>query len=153
MDVLTHIKKEHEDFRKQIAKIESAKGDKKKDLFKEFYAELNGHHEAEEHVVFPLVKEKVKGEDIEVVLEMIEEHNIGSYQLSILERTSVENETWDAKFSVLKEVLDHHMKEEENEFIPLAKKNVPQEKLSEILEEFENVLEKYKKEKKEKLGI
>lgn len=148
MDVLAHIKKEHEKYRKMMSKIESAEGPKKKDLFKEFHAELHGHHEAEEHVVFPLVKEKVTGEDLQVVLEMIEEHRLGTYQFSLLERTSIENETWDAKFSVLKEVLDHHMEEEENEFMPLAKKAVPKEKLAGVLEEFEAVLEKYKNEKK-----
>lgn len=153
MDILTHIKKEHATFKKMMSKIEAAQGDNKKELFREFYAELIGHHEAEEHVLFPLVKENAKGEEVEVVLEMIEEHNLGSYQFSILERTSVGNETWDAKFSVLKEVLNHHMEEEEKEFMPLASKVVPKEMLTNILEEFETVLEKYKQEKKKSLGV
>lgn len=153
MDVLNHIKKEHEQFRKMIMKIESADGNKKKDLFQSFYAELSGHHEAEEQVLFPLVKENAKDKDLEIVLEMIEEHSLGKHQFSLLERTAVENETWDAKFSVLKEVLDHHMKEEEKEFMPLARKAVPKEKLTEILGTFESTLEKYKMEKEEKLGL
>lgn len=151
MDVLAHIKEEHKKFRDLISRIESAEGDKKKKLFRDLYAKINGHHEAEEHVVFPLVKEKVKGKDAEVVREMIEEHSIGSYQFSVLERTSVENETWDAKFSVLKEVLDHHMKEEEKEFMTLARKVVSEEKLAKVLEEFESTHEKYEKEKEKKL--
>ena len=153
MDVLDHMKEEHEKFKKLMSSIESAEGDKKKNLFREFYAELNGHHEAEEHVVFPIVKEKVKGEDVEVVLEMIEEHSVGNYQFSLLEKTSVENETWDAKFSVLKEILGHHIEEEENEFMPLARKAVPKEKLVDMLEEFEIILEKYRNEKKQDLGV
>lgn len=153
MNVLNHIKEEHKKFRGLIKKIESAKGDKKKELFRELYAEISGHHEAEEHVVFPLVREKAKSKDDEVVMEMIEEHSLGSYQFSVLEKTSIENKTWDAKFSVLKEVLDHHMKEEEAEFMPLAKKIVPEEKLANIMGEFESVLEQYKKKRKEKLGI
>ncbi len=153
MDVLTHIKEEHEQFRKMMSKIETTKGNKKKDLFRSFYAELNGHHAAEEHLIFPLVRAKVKGEDVEVVQEMIEEHSLGKYQFSVLERTSVENDTWDAKFSVLKEVLDHHMEEEEKIFMPIAKKAVPKDKLEAIVPEFESTLEKYKKEKMDKLGI
>ncbi|GAU79819.1 hypothetical protein F3D3_4484 [Fusibacter sp. 3D3] len=104
-------------------------------------------HIKEEYVVFPLVKENVKGEDADVVLEMIEEHSLGMYRFSVLEKTSVENETWDTKFSVLKEVLEHHMEEEEKSFIPLAKKVVPKEHLTSILEAFEKELGKYKKEK------
>ena len=153
MDVLDHIKEEHEKFRKLMASIESAQGDKKKNLFRELYAELNGHHEAEEHVVFPIVQEKVKGKDVGVVLEMIEEHSLGNYQFSLLEKTSVENETWDAKFNVLKEILGHHMEEEENEFMPVARKAVTKEKLTDMLEEFEITLKKYRNEKKQELGV
>ena len=101
--------------------------------------------------MFPLVKEKVAEEDKEVVREMIEEHSLGNYQFSVIEKTFVDNETWDAKFSVLKEVLEHHMKEEEDEFITLARKVLPKEKLEEVLEEFEAVLEKKKKEKEKDL--
>lgn len=153
MDVLTHIKEEHEKFRKTITKIESTKGDKKKDLFRTLYADISGHHEAEERVIFPLVTPKAKDKEKEVVHEMIEEHHLGKHQFSVLEKTPVEDDTWDAKFSVLKEVLNHHMEEEESEFIPIAGKAVPKEKLEEITNEFENVLEKYKKAKMDKLGI
>lgn len=153
MNVLNHIKEEHKKFRGLIASIESAKGDKKKELFRELYAEISGHHEAEEHVVFPLVREKAKSKNDEIVMEMIEEHSLGSYQFSVLEKTAIGNETWDAKFSVLKEVLDHHMKEEEGEFIPLAKKVIPEEKLANIMDEFETVLNEYKNKRKEKLGV
>lgn len=148
MDVLAHIKKEHEKFRKMMAKIESAPEDTKKNLFKELYAEMHGHHEAEEHILFPLVKEKVQGENAQVVLEMIEEHALGKHQFSVLDRASVKNETWDAKFSVLKEVLEHHMEEEEKEFMPMAKKAMPKEKLTAVMEEFEAAHEQYTQEKK-----
>lgn len=153
MDVLDHIKKEHDGFKKKIAKIEAAKGDSKKEIFRELYAEIHGHHEAEEAFIFALVKEKANGKAREVVLEMIEEHSLGSYQFSVLEKTSIENDTWDAKFSVLKEVLDHHMDEEEKEFLPLAKKSIPAKTLVEILDKFETFHEDKMKEKKKKLGL
>ena len=35
---------------------------------------MKGHHEAEEHVVFPDVKAQIEGEDLELVKEMVEEH-------------------------------------------------------------------------------
>ena len=151
MDVLTHIKEEHNEFRKLMREIENAEGQKKKELFRELYAMLHGHHEAEEHVVFPLVKEKAEEKDKEVVREMIEEHSLANYQFSVIEKTFVENETWDAKFSVLKEVLVHHMKEEEKELITLARKVLPEEKLKKLLEEFESELDEKKKEKKQVL--
>ncbi len=149
MDVLTHIKEEHNEFKDLMKKIQESKDSKKKDLFRDLYAKLNGHHEAEEHVLFPLVKEKVDEEDKKVVLEMIEEHSLGNYQFSVLERTSIDNETWDAILSVLREVLEHHMDEEEEDFITLARKVLPKEQLEDLLDEFESLL-KEKKEEKEK---
>lgn len=152
MDILTHIKEEHEKFKSSMQEIESHDGSKKKGLFREFYAELYGHHEAEEHVLFALVKERLEEKNKDVILEMIEEHNLATYQFSLLERTSVENETWDAKFSVLKEVLEHHMDEEEKEFMPLARKVLTSQELEILLEKFELMLEEKKKEKQKEIN-
>lgn len=151
MDYITHNKEEHSEFKKLIKKVEEAKGDKKKELFRELFIKLYGHHNGEEAVVFPAVKEKVSGEDLDVVLEMIEEHKLGNYQFSVLDRTSVDNETWDAKFAVLKEVLEHHMDEEEDEFAKIAKKALSKEEREELLEEFEKVSDEKEEEKQKDL--
>lgn len=151
MDYIKHNKEEHSDFKKLIAKIEKASGDNKKELFRELFVKLYGHQNGEEAVVFPTVKEKVSGEDLDTVLEMIEEHKLGNYQFSVLERTSVDNETWDAKFAVLKEVLEHHMDEEEDEFAAVAKKVLTKEERSALLEEFEKVSDEKEKEKQNDL--
>lgn len=82
---------------------------------------------------------------------MIEEHSLGAYQFSVLQRTSVDNETWDAKFSVLKEVLTHHMDEEEKELFTQARKVLTEEELVEKYEPFEEAEEKYEKEQRDKL--
>lgn len=151
MDILGEIKKEHKEFKTLISKIEKAKGDKKKSLFEELYANLKGHHESEEHVLFPDVKEKSDEEGKDIVREMIEEHSLAAYQFSVLQRTSVENETWDAKLSVLKELLTHHMDEEEETFFEQAKKVLDKKTLEEKYQPFEDTMEKYKKEQEKKL--
>lgn len=151
MNVIDHIKEEHKIFREKIAEIEKADGNMKKELFTELYALIHGHHEAEEKVVFPKIKEKVDKEELEIVLEMIEEHAVGTYQFSVLEKLPVKDETWDAKFSVLKEILDHHMEEEEAELLPLADKLLPKSTLAEILDKFETVNETKMREQKKKL--
>ena len=145
LDILQEIKSEHEEFRKLIKKIETAKSDKKKALFDELNIKIHGHHEAEEKVLFKDVKSKSDEEGKDVVLEMIEEHNLGAYQLSLLDRTSVDNETWDAKFSVLKEVLTHHMDEEEKELFSQAREVLSKEELKEKYEPFEARNEEEKK--------
>lgn len=151
MNVLEEIKKEHEEFKGLISQIENASGTKKRQLFEELYAKIKGHHEAEERVVFPDVKDKSDEDGKDIVREMIEEHHLGSYQFSLLERTSLDNETWNAKFSVLKEVLTHHMDEEEKNFFKQAKKVLKEEELVEKYDDFEDTMDEYKKKQESEL--
>lgn len=151
MDVLKEIKKEHDEFRDLIKKIENAEGKNKKDLFHELYTKIKGHHEAEERVVFPDVKTRADKDGKDTVMEMIEEHSLGAYQFSVIEKTAIDNETWDPKFSVLKEVLTHHMDEEEKEFFKEAREVLKKEELEEKYEPFEATHDEYKKKQEEKL--
>ena len=84
MNVLEEIKKEHNEAKELIKKIENSEGETKKQLFQELYATIKGHHEAEEIVLFPDVKEKSEDEGKEVVREMIEEHSLVAYQFSVI---------------------------------------------------------------------
>lgn len=78
---------------------------------------------------------------------MIEEHHLGMYQFSVVNKTFLENETWDPKFSVLFEVLEHHMDEEVEELMPLAKKILSEEEDIELCEKFEEVMKAAKQER------
>ncbi len=153
MNYINHNVEEHKKFKELMGRVEESSGNKKVKVFYELYANLHGHHLAEEEIVFPKLKEKAEGEDLEIVREMIEEHHLGNYQFSIINRTSEENETWDAKFAVLKEVLEHHMEEEEDELAKVAKKLLSTEELEALMDEFEKVYEKKMEEKKKELKI
>jgi hemerythrin-like domain-containing protein len=52
--------------------------------------------------------------------------------LSEIERTPVEDETWKAKFKVMKENLEHHIEEEEGEMFKHARKIFDREALEEL---------------------
>lgn len=151
-DVLQEIKKEHDEFRDLVTSIENAKGNNKKRLFEELYANLIGHHESEEHVLFPDIKTKSDDKGKDIVMEMIEEHSLLAYQFSVIQKTSIDNETWDAKFSVLKELLTHHMDEEEKDLFKQARKVLDEETLLDKYDPFEATMEKYKDEQEKKLN-
>lgn len=153
MNYLEHNVEEHNKARKLAKQIEKAKDDKKKaSLFEELYVMIYAHHHAEEEVVFPAVMEKLEAEeDKDVVREMAEEHSLASYQFSVVYKTGLDNETWNAKFSTLMEVAEHHMDEEEDDFAKLAKKHLSEEELESLLPNFEDAMSKYEKEIKEKL--
>lgn len=150
-DILKEIKKEHEEFRNLLSSMENSKNDKKKELFEELYSKLVGHHESEEDVLFPDVKENSDDEGKNIVMEMIEEHSLVAYQLSVLQKTPLTNETWDAKFSVLKEIIIHHLDEEEKELFKQAKKVLDKGVLEAKYEDFEKTMKKYKEKQEKKL--
>lgn len=151
MGYIRHNKEEHQEFRDLCQQIKNAKGKKKKDLFEDLYVSLYAHHESEEAEVFPILKERAEGDDREVVLEMAEEHSLAMFQFAVIHQTSLDNETWDAKFSVLEEVLTHHMDEEEEELSKVAKAHLSKEEDEEILEKFEATYDLKEKEKKKDL--
>lgn len=152
MDILQEIKKEHMEFKSLVSKIEKAKDNKKKEIFEELYAKVIGHHESEEHVLFSDVKKNSDDAGKDIVMEMIEEHSLIAYQLSVIQKTGVDNETWDAKFSVFKEILTHHLDEEEDELFKQAKKALDKKTLEEKYDDFEKTMEKYKEQQEKKLN-
>ena len=151
MNVLQEIRKEHEEVKDMMSRIEKLKGDPKKKLFQELYATVKGHHESEERVLFSDIKKESSEEGKEIVREMIEEHSLLSYQFSVIEKTGIGNDTWDAKFNVLKEVLEHHIDEEEKDLFKQAKKVLSEKILKDKYDDFEKTMKEYKKEQEEKL--
>jgi hemerythrin-like domain-containing protein len=63
------------------------------------------------------------------VLEGIEEHHVVDGIVAELEGLSVEDETWGAKLTVMKENVEHHMDEEGSDMFPKAKKVFEEDEL------------------------
>ncbi len=151
---LKHNVEEHEKAKKLAKQIEESTDSKKKrKIFEDLYIMIYSHHNAEEEVVFPVVIDRLSEDsDKDIVREMIEEHSLVSYQFSTVNQTLLKNETWNAKFSTLMEVVKHHMDEEEGEFTKLAKNVLTSEESEELLKQFEDAMDKYEKEIKKKLN-
>jgi hemerythrin superfamily protein len=81
--------------------------------------ELLAHSEAEDIVFYQPLKpaEKVRA----LILEAEEEHRVVSRLLGELERLSAENERWKARLTVLRELVEHHVEEEEGEMFKKAR--------------------------------
>jgi len=81
--------------------------------------ELLAHSEAEDVVFYLPLKSEEKVHDL--ILEAEEEHRVISRLLGELERLSAENEKWKARLTVLKELVEHHVEEEEGEMFKKAR--------------------------------
>lgn len=133
MDALELMKSDHAAVKKLLER-----GDKtteqatktRQELFDTIKTELGAHEAMEEEIFYPALKEHPKAKDI--VLEAYEEHHVVNTVMGELERTPVDDETWGAKFTVMKENLEHHIEEEEGEMFKQARSVFDRDELQEL---------------------
>ena len=92
----------------------------KKKLVAKICTELSVHAQCEDEIFYPAVKAALK--DRELVPEAIVEHATLKELISQIEGKEPDGEMFDAKVKVLSEYVKHHVKEEQNEMFPKAKK-------------------------------
>ncbi|HVT06958.1 MAG TPA: hemerythrin domain-containing protein [Polyangia bacterium] len=120
MDAIALLKSQHRKVETLFSKIESAKDQGvKQRLFSELADNLAGHATIEERHFYPAVRAK-QTEDI--LLESLEEHLGIKRVIADLLKLDAGDETYDAKLTVLKEQVEHHVGEEEKELFPKVKK-------------------------------
>jgi hypothetical protein len=133
MNALTLLKADHDKMKKMLAEGESTteRGEKTRtELFDRIKTELSIHERIEEEIFYPALKSHPKAKDI--VLEGYEEHHVVDEIMSELEATDVTDETWGAKFKVMKENIEHHIEEEEGEMFDKARKVFETDELEQL---------------------
>jgi hypothetical protein len=122
MDALSLLKADHDKVKKMLAEGEQTteRGEKTRtELFGKLKAEMALHERIEEEIFYPALKEHPKAK--ELALEGYEEHHVVDEIMGELEATDVGDETWGAKFKVMKENIEHHISEEEGEMFKQAR--------------------------------
>ncbi|WP_414469912.1 hemerythrin domain-containing protein [Methanobacterium sp. ACI-7] len=99
---------------------------------------LEIHMEGEEKLLYP----KLMQRDKERALESYEEHHVGKLILKELDETGRDDETWIPKIKVLKDVLDHHIEEEESQIFDEARQMLDENQEQEITRQFEELRSK-----------
>ena len=133
MDAIALLKDDHDRVKKMLAEGEETTERAEKgrtDLFQKLKAEMVIHERIEEEIFYPTLKEHPKAKDI--VLEGYEEHHVVDEIMGELEATDVTDETWAAKFKVMKENIEHHIEEEEGEMFDQARQVFSSDELEEL---------------------
>jgi hemerythrin-like domain-containing protein len=108
--------------------------------------DLKVHTTLEEEIFYPAVREAIEDEDI--MNEASVEHETAKLLIEQLENMEPDDPNYHATFTVLGEYVMHHVKEEEGEMFPQAKKagidlealgERMQDRRSELLSQAENV--------------
>ena len=93
---------------------------KKQTLVARICMELGIHAKVEEEIFYPAVKAALK--DKEMVPEAIVEHASLKELMAQVEGKEPDGEMFDAKIKVMSEYVKHHVREEQTEMFPKAKK-------------------------------
>jgi len=118
MDPFELLKNDHKKVADLFGRIEKASGKAKSSLFKQIHNELEIHTQIEEDIFYPALRNPKETRDI--TLESLEEHRVVKDLLAEL-AGGKPNDKWDAKLTVLKENVEHHVDEEENDMFGKAK--------------------------------
>src|SRR5689334_6334769 len=119
MNAFTLLKEDHQKVAGILEKLDDTteRGVKtREELFARLKSELEIHAEIEETIFYPELEKHDETRDI--TLEGIEEHRIVKELLAELDALAKDDEVWTAKMTVLKENVEHHVKEEEGEMFP-----------------------------------
>ena len=133
MNAFSLLKSDHERVAGILASIEetterAAKG--REELFARLKEELDLHAKIEEEIFYPALEDSEDTRDI--TLEAYEEHSLVKQLLAELESQPKDSEEWTAKFTVLKENVEHHVEEEEGEMFQKARKVLSEEEIDEL---------------------
>jgi hypothetical protein len=115
------LKQQHRTVEALFAKIEGGEPEALKDL-----ASALAAHMAIEHEFFYPGSREV---DEDAILEAFEEHAIAETALKRALATDAEDESFDARVKVLKELIEHHVEEEEGELFPEVEKEIDSDEL------------------------
>jgi hypothetical protein len=133
VDALKLLKDDHDKVKKMLNELDGTTERAEKtrtEGLEKLKSELEVHETIEEEILYPALKEYAKTKDI--ALEGYEEHHVVDLVMSELEGVSVADEIWMAKFTVMKENLEHHIEEEEGEMFKQARQVMDESELDEL---------------------
>src|SRR3954447_18352906 len=122
------LKKQHRKVEQLFSKLEKGRGDLE-GLAHELANELAAHMTIEQKLFYPTVRSIAP----DLIAESLEEHAIAELALKrLLQTSSRDKATFHARVVCLKELIQHHVEEEEEELFPKLEKKLGEQTLAEL---------------------
>ena len=138
IDFLKEQHREVEALFDEFEKLSDRAVKSRQSLFDEISHKLTCHARIEEKIFYP----EGRPVDKDLTLEAYEEHDVIKSMLRKIAHTTPDDETFKAKMTVLKEVVKHHVEEEENTFFPEMEKQLGRDRLEELGMELQQSFER-----------
>ncbi|MHC8407500.1 hemerythrin domain-containing protein [Pseudomonas sp. TMB3-21] len=150
MNAIDLLKADHERVKAILTQLSESteRGVKKRtDLLAKLEMEITIHTRLEEEILYPAFKEAGGKEQDIMYYEAKEEHRtVDALVLPDLKKTDPGSLEFSGRVKVVKELLEHHIEEEEEEMFPQAKKLLGNATLEELGAEMEKMKAQYKRE-------
>ena len=141
MDALKMLKQDHdkvEELFDEVCGLSDRAHKRRALLVRRICEELDVHAQVEEKIFYPSVRaadEKVG----DLVLESFEEHALVKKLVAELQAMDESDERFMAKTTVLKELVSHHVDEEEDELFPKVRKAMEKDELEQLGQRMEQM--------------
>ncbi|MNO47857.1 DNA nickase [compost metagenome] len=141
MNAIELLKQDHKVVKKLLAEITETSdraSKKRNELLGKIELELAVHTAIEEEILYPALKAAGNKEEAKMFYEAKEEHRaVDSLVLPDLKQTQPDTQQFAGRLKVLKELLEHHIEEEETEMFPDAQKILGKAKLEALGQQME----------------
>lgn len=141
MDAIALLKKDHETVKSLLTRLEETTEravQTRKKLLQKIEQELSIHTTIEEKVFYPAFKAAGARDEAVMSSEAKEEHRaVEALVLPDIKETEPSSVEFAGRVKVLKELLEHHIEEEEKDMFPQAAKLLGKQKLLELGNEME----------------
>ena len=135
-NAITMLKSDHATVKRLLREL-SESGDRavkqRETLVAQIERELKMHAQLEEEIFYQAFKAAARGKEAEdLFYEAAEEHHIVDMVLPALKAANPKSKEFKAKATVLKELVEHHIKDEETEMFVEARKLLNDDQLREL---------------------
>ncbi|MDF3864046.1 hemerythrin domain-containing protein [Pseudomonas denitrificans (nom. rej.)] len=124
MNAIELLKHDHEVVKKLLGELSETTEravKKRSELLRRIELELTQHTSIEEEIFYPALKQVGEKDDAKMYFEAKEEHRtVDALVLPDLKKTRPDSIEFAGRVKVLKELLEHHIEEEEQEMFPRA---------------------------------
>ncbi len=127
MKATTLLTRQHRKVEGVFKKLENGRGDPLP-LLEELANDLAAHMAIEQEIFYPAVK----AVDEDLVMEAFEEHSLAELALKRLLGTDPADASFAARVTATKELIEHHVKEEEEDLFPAVEKKLGEARMLEL---------------------
>jgi hemerythrin-like domain-containing protein len=133
IDLLKEDHRKVKDLLSQLVETTTRAEKTRRQLLEKIDQELHIHTHIEEEIFYPAFKEAGNSEFSKVYFEALEEHRaVNDLVMPDLKKTEPTSEKFSGRAKVLKEMIEHHIEEEEKDMLKKASQSMSREDLVEL---------------------